>query len=112
MKRRSGAQEPRAKPSLRIELLFNLSVQAGGALLLALVSAALAPLVGRGLLGVGFLTALVAADLVIFVAFGRYLVTRLVTDPIEALVQATQAVADGELSRRAPAGNTRELDPA
>ena len=110
MTRHSGAATPRVKPSLRNELLFNLSVQAGGALLLALVSAALAPLIGRGLLGALLLTALVSADLVIFVAFGRYLVTRLVTDPMATLVQATQAVADGELSRRAPPGNTRELD--
>lgn len=110
MARILGARAPRPKPSLRTELLLNLAALAAGALVLAVVSAALAPLMGRGLLGFGFLVALIAADLVIFVAFGRYLVSRLVTGPMDALVDATEAVAGGELSRRAPAGGTRELD--
>jgi two-component system NtrC family sensor kinase len=110
MLRRPGERVPRPKPSLRIELLLNLSVLAGGALLLALASAALAPLLGRGATRLLLLAGLVVADLLIFVAFGRYLVARLVTDPMEALVDTTQAVAAGELLRRAPPGNTRELD--
>jgi signal transduction histidine kinase len=105
----AGRQE-RPKPSLRVELLFNLSVLAGGALLLALVSAAVAPLLGPGAMGLVLLALLVAADLVIFVVFGRYLVARLVMDPIERLVGATQAVSDGELTHRAPPGSTREMD--
>ena len=100
----------RSKPSLRTELMVNLAVLAAGALVLAVCSAVLAPLLGHGLLGFAFLTALVAADVVIFIGFGRYLVTRLVTEPMETLVGATQAVASGELSRRAPPGATRELD--
>jgi two-component system NtrC family sensor kinase len=98
------------KPSLRIELLLNLAVLAGGALMLALASAEVAPLLGHGALGVVLLVVLVGADLLIFVVFGRYLIARHVTGPLEALVAATQAVADGELSRRAPRANTRELD--
>jgi two-component system NtrC family sensor kinase len=104
------AREGRPKPSLRAEFLLNLAALAAGALVLAVVSAALAPLLGRGRLGVTLLIILIAADLVIFVAFGRYLVSRLVTRPLDALVQATGAVAEGELSRRAPAAETRELD--
>ena len=103
-------QALRPKPSLRVELLFNLSVLAGGALLLAIVSAMLAPLLGRGTFGFVLLIALVVADLVIFVVFGRYLISRLVTGPMNALVEATQAVAAGELMRRAPPASTRELD--
>jgi signal transduction histidine kinase len=90
--------------------MVNLAVLAAGALVLAVCSAVLAPLLGRGLLGFVFLTALVVIDVVIFIGFGRYLVTRLVTEPMETLVAATQAVASGELTRRAPAGTTRELD--
>ena len=100
----------RSKPSLRTEFLLNLAALAAGALVLAVVSAALAPLLGSGALGFTLLLALVAADLVIFVAFGRYLVSRLVTRPMDALVDATEAVAAGELSRRAPAADTWELD--
>ncbi len=99
----------RPKPSLRTELLTNLAVLAVGALALAVVATALAPLLFRGFLGFAFLAALVAADLVIFVAFGRYLIERLVTRPMDALVEATEAVAAGELQRRAPAGETQEL---
>jgi signal transduction histidine kinase len=105
-----ASHAPRLKPSLRTEFLLNLAALAAGALLLAVVSAALAPLLGRGAPGFLLLFALVAADLVIFVAFGRYLVSRLVTRPMDALVDATEAVAAGELSRRAPAADTRELD--
>ena len=103
-------RETRSKPSLRTEFLLNLAALAGGALVLAVVSAALAPLLGRGPLGFALLVALIAVDLVIFVAFGRYLVSRLVTRPMDALVDATEAVAAGELSRRAPGADTRELD--
>jgi signal transduction histidine kinase len=98
------------KPSLRTELLLNLVVLAAGALVLATVSALLAPAIGDGDLGAAMLTVLVLGDLAIFVLFGRYLVGRLVTRPIDALVDATEAVARGELGRRAPAGVTRELD--
>ena len=110
MARSIGESAPRAKPSLRTEFLVNLAALAAGALVLAVVSAALAPFLGRGPLGVALLVVLIVADLVIFVAFGRYLVSRLVTGPLDALVDATEAVGAGELSRRAPGADTRELD--
>jgi signal transduction histidine kinase len=100
----------RPAPSLRTELLFNIAVLAAGALILAIGSALLAPLLGAGWRGALLLTALVAADLVILVLFGRYLVTKLVVRPVDELVAATEAVADGALERRAPAAATRELD--
>ena len=99
-----------AKPSLRTELLFNLAFLAAAALVLAVASAFLAPLFGKSDVGYLFLAGLVVADVGIFIAFGRYLVSRLVTGPMETLVEATQAVAAGELSRRAPGAATRELD--
>lgn len=100
----------REAPSLRTELLFQLAFLVAGAVLLAVPSAALAALIGQTGLGIALLMVLVVADIVIFIAFGRYLVARLVTRPLDALVEATQAVADGALSRRAPLGGTRELD--
>jgi len=103
-----GAAPP--KPSLRTELLLNLAVLAAGALVLAVFTAVLVPLLGRGFLGVALITALVMADVLIFIGFGRYLVSRLVTEPMAALVSVTQAVATGEMSRRAPPADTREFD--
>jgi two-component system NtrC family sensor kinase len=99
-----------APPSLRTELLLNLAVLAGGAVVLAVLSAVLAPLLGGGLFGFVLLVILIAADVAIFIMFGRYLVSRLVTGPMERLVGATEAVAAGELTRRAPPAGTRELD--
>jgi two-component system NtrC family sensor kinase len=104
------AAGPREGPSLRTELLFNLAFLAAGALLLAVLSAALVPLLRQTGIGLVLLAGLVVADLAIFIAFGRYLVARLVTGPMDALVEATQAVADGQLARRAPPGGTREFD--
>jgi len=105
----AGAATP-VKPSLRTEMLLNLAVLAAGALVLAVFSAVLAPLLGQGLLRFVLLTGLIAADVAIFIGFGRYLVTRLVTEPMGTLVSATQAVASGEMARRAPPGATREFD--
>ena len=105
----AGAATP-VKPSLRTEMLLNLAVLAAGALVLAVFSAVLAPLLGQGLLRFVLLTGLIAADVAIFIGFGRYLVTRLVTEPMDTLVSATQAVASGEMARRAPPGATREFD--
>jgi len=98
------------RPSLRSELLINIAVLAAGALILAAASVLLTPSFGNGLPGAAWLGVLIAADLLIFVLFGRYLVMRLITQPIDALVTATEAVAGGELTRRAPPAATRELD--
>lgn len=99
-----------ATPSLRTELLFNLAFLAAGALVLAVVTALLAPIFSQIGLGVGILVVLIVADIAVFLGFGRYLVARLVTGPVDRLVEATQAVADGQLTRRAPAAGTQELD--
>ena len=100
----------RTTPSLRTELLFNLAFLAGGALVLAVASAVLAPLLMHSGPGSVLLAGLVLADLVIFIAFGRYLIHRLVTGPMDALVETTQAVAEGQLARRAAPGGTLEFD--
>jgi len=98
------------KPSLRTELLINLAVLSAAALLLAIPSALLANLLGEGPQAILLLIGLVVADIAIMVLFGRYLLTRLVTRPVEALVAAAEGVAQGEFARRAPAATTRELD--
>src|SRR5437773_2667863 len=93
-----------ARPSLRTELLFNLAFLAAAALLLGvgtvLLVAALAP--DRAL---PFILTTVALDVVVFIFFGRYLVSRLVLRPVERLVAIADAVAAGDFAARAP------LDP-
>lgn len=109
MAKTGGATGPREGPSLRSELLFNLAFLAASALLLAVLSAALVPLFRQSGIGLVLLAGLVVADVAVFLAFGHYLVARLVTRPMDALVEATQAVAEGQLARRAPPGGTREF---
>jgi len=97
-----------ARPSLRTELLFNLAFLAAAALLLGvgtvLLVAALAP--DRAL---PFILTTVALDVVVFIFFGRYLVSRLVLRPVERLVAVADAVAAGDFAARAPAAETRDF---
>ena len=50
--------------------------------------------------------AVVAGDVVIFIAFGAYIVTRLVLEPLRRLMGAADAVIAGDLDARAPAAET------
>src|SRR3989454_8466100 len=97
-----------ARPSLRTELLFNLAFLAAAALLLGvgtvLLVAALAP--DRAL---PFILTTVALDVVVFIFFGRYLVSRLVLRPVERLVAVADAVAAGDFAARAPGAETRDF---
>src|SRR5438552_3021346 len=52
---------------------------------------------------------LVALEVGIFIVFGRHLVTRLVLRPLERLMSAADAVADGDLNARAPDAETRDF---
>jgi two-component system NtrC family sensor kinase len=96
------------QPSLRTELLFNLAFLAAAALLLGVLTVLLASAVApeRAL---PLMVAIIAADLVIFIVFGRYIVTRHVLRPVERLVAAADAVADGDLAARAPHAETRDF---
>ena len=98
-----------AKPALRTELLFYVSFLAAAALLVGeatilVVSTYVSP---RAFVVVMLLVA--AFEVVIFVVFGRYLVTRLVLWPLDRVVTAADAVADGDLARRAPDAETRDF---
>ena len=97
-----------ARPSLRTELLFNLAFLAAAALLLGvgtvLLVAALAP--DRAL---PFILTTVALDVVVFIFFGRYLVSRLVLGPVERLVAVADAVAAGDFAARAPIAETQDF---
>ena len=100
------------KPSLRAELLFNMAFLAAAALLLGvgtiLAVGALAPQASPG---TSFLLVLgiVAVDLLIFIAFGRYVVTRHVLRPVARLMEVADAVTAGDLAARAPDAETRDF---
>jgi len=97
-----------AKPALRTELLFYLSFLAAAALLVGvatmLVATSFAP--ERTFV---LVLLLVALEVGVFLVFGRYLVNRLVLWPLGRLVATADAVADGDLGRRAPDAETRDF---
>ena len=97
-----------AKPALRTELLFYLSFLAAAALLVGvatmLVATSFAP--ERTFV---LVMLLVALEVAVFLVFGRYLVNRLVLWPLERVVATADAVADGDLGRRAPDAETRDF---
>lgn len=99
---------PAKKPALRTELLFYLSFLAAAALLVGvatlLVATSFAP--GRTFV---LVMLMVALEVGIFVVFGRHLVNRLVLWPLERVVATADAVADGDLGRRAPDAETRDF---
>jgi len=100
------------KPSLRAELLFSLAFLAAAALMLGvctviIVGSAAPGLSSRRLLAL--VVAIVAADLGVFLLFGRYVVGRLVLRPLRRLIEAADAVAAGRLESRAPDADTRDF---
>ncbi|HET6700183.1 MAG TPA: HAMP domain-containing protein, partial [Gemmatimonadaceae bacterium] len=99
----------RPLPSLRWELLGNLAVLATAALMLAVASLLVFTGIAESRHAAVWLTMLIVADVAIFVVFGGYLVRRLVIRPVDAIVAAAQAIADGDLGRRAPEMHSVEL---
>jgi signal transduction histidine kinase len=97
------------KASLRTELLVNLAFLAAAALLLGvttvLLVASLAP--DRT---IPFILTIIALDVVVFILFGRYLISRLVLRPVERLVAVADAVAGGDFAARAPGAETRDFE--
>src|SRR5437667_10847315 len=96
----------RPKPALRVELLFYLTFLAAFAILVGVATSQLALAIApeRGvILGVVF----VAADVRIFVLYGRSLVTRLVLRPLAAVMETADADAAGDVAARPPHADTR-----
>jgi hypothetical protein len=99
----------RPLPSLRWELLGNLAVLATAALMLAVASLLVFTGIAESRNAAVWLTTLILADVMIFVVFGGYLVRRLVIRPLDDIVAAAEAIAEGDLGRRAPAAGSVEL---
>ena len=99
---------PRPKPALRTELLFYLSFLAAFALLVGVATSVLALAVApeRGVL---LVVVLVALEVVVFILYGRSLVSRLVLRPLQRVMGAADAVSEGDLEARAPDADTRDF---
>jgi len=59
--------------------------------------------------GVAMIVTLVVLEVAIFILYGRGLVNRLVLRPLDRVVAAADAVADGNLESRAPDADTRDF---
>ncbi len=98
-----------AKPALRTELLFYVSFLAAAALLIGEATILVVSTYTSPRTFVLVMLVVAAVEVGIFVVFGRYLVTRLVLWPLDRVVAAADAVADGDLARRAPDAETRDF---
>ena len=108
----SGRAAPRPTPrapSLRTELLLNLAVLAFATLVCAVAGVLLLFRVGEPAHAALWIALLVLLDVAVFVAFGAYLLRRLVLRPLADTLAAAEAIAGGDLARRVPAGGTREF---
>jgi hypothetical protein len=99
---------PRPKPALRVELLFYLTFLAAFAILVGVATSQLALAIAPER-GVILVVIFVAAEVGIFVLYGRSLVSRLVLRPLDRVVETADAVADGDLAARAPDADTRDF---
>lgn len=95
--------------SLKAEMLLSLAVMGTTALSLAALNVVILQNLVTSRNGALYLALLIIADVVVFVAFGAYKLQGLVLDPLEAVVEATEAIAAGDLTRRVPPGSTTEL---
>ncbi len=98
-----------AYTSLRAEVLLGLAVLGTAALALAALDVVALRSLVNSANGSAYLTLLIVADVVVFVAFGSHRLQRLVVSPLDDVVGAVEAIANGDLSRRVPPGDTREL---
>src|SRR5579872_4584723 len=100
----------RAKPSLRMELLFNLAFLAAAALLLGVITIlVVSSLAASPEQAFPLLLVAIVLDIVVFIVFGHYIVTRHVLRPVKRLVTVVDAVASGDLAARASDAETRDF---
>ncbi|MEP6690277.1 MAG: ATP-binding protein [Gemmatimonadaceae bacterium] len=112
---RSSITEPKAPPpvsprfSLWRETLVSLSLLAALALVLGIAGALLLePLATRYNAG-ALVTGMIILDLALFVTVTALRLRVLVLRPLHSMVQASGAIAGGDLTRRMPNGRTTEL---
>lgn len=99
-----------ARPSLRTELLLNISFLVATAITLAVASVVVlydvidpdhAPI---------YISVLVGLDVIVLAVFVAYTVERIVLRPLREAMGTAEAIAAGDLQRRLPEGESREMD--
>jgi two-component system, NtrC family, sensor kinase len=96
-------------PSLRTELLATFAVLALAALVFAVASVVLLYDAADPARAALYICLLIAADVVVVVAFGAHKLRQLVLLPLRAAAAAAEAIADGDLRRRMDGQQSREL---
>src|SRR5690242_526945 len=104
---------PRARstilPSLRTELLATFAILAAAALLFAVVSVVLLYDATDPARGALYICLLIAADVLVVVAFGAWKLRDLVLRPLRAAAEIAEEIADGDLHLRLPDQRSHEL---
>jgi two-component system, NtrC family, sensor kinase len=97
--------------TLRRELLSAFAIVFAGALVVAVTGTLLLiPFLATPLRAFIFLSLLLAADLLVFFLFGRWLLRTRVLFPLDRMVEEAEAIAEGDYGRRIPVAGSRELD--
>jgi signal transduction histidine kinase len=94
---------------LRAELLINLTLLAGTAIVVGVGGVIMLADLIAGPGGAVFLTLIVLLDLAVFVSFGTLQLQRHVIKPLRDAMLAAEAIADGDLERRVPVNGPLEL---
>jgi signal transduction histidine kinase len=89
-------------------LLLNIALIAGAAISLAVLTALVAQALAPGLALVG-LVVMIAADVAVLFFFARYLLQKLVLQPLDGLVSVADELASGNWDARASAAATEEF---
>lgn len=108
MQSQPHAADPKL-PSLRTELLATIAILAAMALLIAVASVMIFYPYVDGLHAALWLSLLIVADVVVFVAVVAHQFNRFVNEPLRDVIAATGAIAGGDLTRRVPPVGSREL---
>lgn len=98
---------PDLRPSLRTELLVNFAILAVAALVFAVGAVVLFYDQAEAARGALYISLLVAADVVVLVAFCGWQIDRLVIRPLRETAATTEAIADGDLRRRVSSHESR-----
>ena len=101
---------PDTRPSLRTELLLNFALLAGAALVFAVGAVLLVYDQADPVRGAFTISVLVAADVLVFTAFGAYQIHRLLVRPLRDTAAAAEAIAAGDLRRRIEPHDSLELN--
>jgi len=104
---------PRARattlPSLRTELLATFAILAFAALMFAVASVVLLYDAADPARGAFYICLLIAADVLVVVAFGAYKLRQLVLQPLRTAAATAEQIADGDLDVRLADQRSHEL---